>query len=123
MYRLLTSYGMFGTPLFNRLYSEFVYTWPVCLFAIHQVTLTAIVRASRQPTDRRAKWTSSTATLVLLLVCLFYYLLCRDLGLTVAWVFLMGFIPSWPVALPPQLLRPTRRARPHRCITARSMWL
>jgi len=92
--------GLLGTPVFNRLYWQFVFTWPVCLFAIHQVTLTAIVRASRQPADRRAKWTSSIAVLVLLLVCLCYYLLCRELGLTVAWVFLMGFLPSWPVALP-----------------------
>ncbi|NQU21688.1 MAG: PQQ-like beta-propeller repeat protein [Candidatus Nealsonbacteria bacterium] len=92
--------GLLGTPIFNRLYSQFVFTWPVCLFAAHQITLTAIVRASQQPADRRAKWTSSIATLALLLVCLSYYLLCRELGLAVAWVFLLGFLPSWPVALP-----------------------
>jgi len=37
---------------------------------------------------------------VLVLASLAYYSLCRRVTLAVNWVFLMGFLPSWPLAIP-----------------------
>ena len=40
------------------------------------------------------------ATIFFLAVCLTYYLVCRRLSLAIEWIFLMGFLPSWPIAVP-----------------------
>ena len=35
-----------------------------------------------------------------LAACLGYFHLCRQLGLAMQWIFLIGFLPSWPLAVP-----------------------
>ncbi len=92
--------GAVATPAINRSSEEFVFTWPVCVFAIHQLTLTAIVGAGRQPDRSGPRWVSVAALGAMVAICLFYFLASRRLGLAVTWVFLVGLAPSWPVAVP-----------------------
>jgi len=92
--------GVAGTPVFNRFSSEFVFTWPVSVFVAHQAALTAIVWAGRQVDRRKSGWVSTAAVVVFFAVGLGYFDLCRRLGMAVAWVFLLGFVPSWPIAVP-----------------------
>ena len=89
-----------GTPVYNRLCPEFVFTWPVCLFVAHQVALNTIVWAGREAHGRKPRRLSLLATLFFLGVCLAYYLVCRRLSLVTEWVFLLGFLPCWPLAVP-----------------------
>ena len=96
--------GIAGTPVFNRVTGSFVFTWPVCLFVAHQVALNTMVRSNRRPDGdsprRWQSWAAMAATLLLFGVCLAYFLVCRRLSLATEWTFLMGFIPTWPLALP-----------------------
>jgi hypothetical protein len=102
--------GLFATPVINRFSTEFVFTWPVALFAVHQTTLTVVVWARRQPEDVGRRWASAVAVGALLGSCLLYFLISRRLGLAVTWVFLVGLTPSWLVAVPAAywLSRPVR---------------
>ena len=92
--------GVFGTPVFNRWTGSFVFTWPVCLFVAHQVTLNTVVWANRATSLKRAPWMALLATCLLVGVCLVYFLVCRRLSLATEWTFLLGFLPSWPIAVP-----------------------
>ncbi|MCX7425258.1 MAG: PQQ-binding-like beta-propeller repeat protein [Planctomycetia bacterium] len=96
--------GVAGTPVFNRVTGSFIFTWPVCLFVAHQVALNTIVRSDRRSdgdSPRRGQsWAAMAATLLLVGTCLAYFLVCRRLSLATEWTFLLGFIPSWPLALP-----------------------
>jgi hypothetical protein len=92
--------GVAGTPLYNRLDEGFVFTWPVTLFAGQQLALMAILHARHNPQRGVLAWLSLAAVLGLLVVCLAYYDVCRRLTLAITWVFLMGFLPSWPLAIP-----------------------
>jgi hypothetical protein len=89
-----------ATPLGNRLGTTFVFTWPVTLFALHQIALAGILRAYRQRKSRWTGWLSALCASPFIAACLVYFDLCRRLDLAVMWVFLLGFVPSWPVSLP-----------------------
>ncbi len=92
--------GFGGTPLFNRFWDGFVLTWPVSLFMGQQIALMATLRTRGDPGKTRSVWLSSLAVVFWLLLCLAYYDLCRRLTLGIAWAFLIGFLPSWPLAIP-----------------------
>jgi hypothetical protein len=71
------------------------------------VTLNTIVRAGKAgklapkgPVPFSRRWPGLLVTLAFVAVCLAYYLVCRRLSMAIEWVFLMGFLPSWVVALP-----------------------
>ena len=95
--------GVAATPVFNGLGEEFVFTWPAGLFAAHQITLIAVFGSHRPDRGRGSWWAPAAAGLGLLAACLGYFHLCRVLGLAMEWVFLLGFLPSWPVAIPAAL--------------------
>ncbi|MBN1591166.1 MAG: PQQ-binding-like beta-propeller repeat protein, partial [Pirellulales bacterium] len=97
---LLVVLGLVGTPWSNRLSEEFVFTWPVVLFVVHQLALTAIVWAHRETHQRGSPVVVVVATLLFFAVGVAYFHLCQRLDLAVLWVFLMGFVPSWLVAVP-----------------------
>ncbi len=103
--------GIAGTALFNRWFGPFVFTWPVCLFVAHQVALNTIVAVNRSGEPNRGKWRSLAVAAFFLAVCLGYYLACRRLSLATEWTFLIGFLPSWPIAIP-TAYRLTARPRP-----------
>ena len=102
--------GAVGTPVCNRFWPEFVFTWPVALFVAHQAALTATIHSRQGARSEKSPWLSIAAGLMLLTVCLSYFNLCRVLNLAVNWVFLMGFLPAWPVAIP-AARRPLREGR------------
>jgi len=92
--------AMVGTPVYNRLYPQFIFTWPVCLFVAHQAALHAIVWSGRRVENRWSRWVALLATFFFLAVCVGYFLVCRRLSLAIDWIFLLGFLPCWPVAVP-----------------------
>lgn len=102
--------GAISTVAANRFWPEFVFTWPVCLFAGHQVTLIALVGAKRSSRPEKARWMALAAVVLFVGACLGYYALCRRVGMAVAWFFLLGFLPSWPLAVP-AAYRLARRGR------------
>lgn len=97
---LLFVLAVAATPLANRLVEEFIFTWPAGLFAAHQLALAAIVWANQAGDRRRSQWLALAGAVLLLAVCVAYYDLCGRLTLGLTWVFLMGFLPTWPLAIP-----------------------
>ncbi|MCU0871298.1 MAG: PQQ-like beta-propeller repeat protein [Pirellulaceae bacterium] len=92
--------GIALTPLANSLSGEFVLIWPVSLFIAHQVVLMAILGSRPIREQKQVSWRAACAALAFFAVCLTYFHFCRLLDLATSWVFLLGFIPSWPVAIP-----------------------
>lgn len=103
-------FAMAATPLYNRLWGEFVFTWPVCLFVAQQVAINTIAAPTTQPGGKPSRWRSLMVTFFLLGTCLAYYLICRRLSLVTEWVFLVTFLACWPLAVP--AARRLRRQRP-----------
>lgn len=92
--------SLLGTPIFTRLCRTFVFTWPLSLFVTQQLAFVAILWARRQSPTSRFSLLPLVAGFAFLTVCLSYFQLCRSLGLAPLWLFLLGFLPSWPVAIP-----------------------
>jgi outer membrane protein assembly factor BamB len=89
-----------ATLVGNRLGGEFVFTWPVALFAVQQLVLAGVLWSRRHREQRRARWLPIASALVLLMACLVYYDLCRRCDLAMMWLFLVGLVPCWPLAVP-----------------------
>lgn len=102
--------GVIATPLLNRHSESFVFTWPVTLFAAHQVAMSIMMWARRQHHRPWAPWISLATTLACLFVCVAYFDICRRLDQASEWIFLLGFVPSWPVTLPAAHTLVTRRS-------------
>ena len=87
-----------------------IFTWPVCLFVAHQLAVNTVLRANQKSVLPGSRWLALLATCFLVAVCLGYFLACRRLGLPTEWMFLLGFLPSWPVTIPLgyRSLRPPR---------------
>ncbi len=97
--------GAIGSPLLNQRpgaqqRDDYVFLWPLVLWAALQLTLLAVTWAESQPQParRRARWGSRLAGLSLLATSGLYFHLCRRLGLSIEWGFLAGFLPAFPVA-------------------------
>jgi len=100
--------GCLGTTLLSQLRQDFVFTWPVALFAayaplVDRVRLSRRAPAAAQPTG--AGW----ALLVFLVVCAGYFLACRRLSLVFEWAFLMGFPAAVPLSVAGRLRGPGGR--------------
>ena len=100
---LMAGFGLAGTTLLGLWWEQFVFTWPLGLFAVFEWTVSrSSPRAS--PGDSAVRTTSAIAGdyVVLALfatVCVLYFLLCRRLSLAFEWVFLTGFPAALPFAL------------------------
>ncbi len=92
--------GVVGTPIFNRLSDQFIFTWPAALCVAHQITLCVVVWSGRRRENGQSSRMVVPTLLFFLTACLIYFLVCRRLSLAVEWLFLLGFLPSWLVALP-----------------------
>ena len=97
--------GAIGSPLLNQRpgaqqRDEYVFLWPLLLWAALQLTLLAVTWAESQPqlARRKARWLSRCAGLSLVATSGLYFHLCRRLGLSIEWGFLAGFLPAFPVA-------------------------
>ena len=90
--------GASGTTLLGRLTGEFVFTWPMCLYAALEFV------ASPERNRERASAKGLKVALkrrvplfVFLIVCVIYFWICRRLSLVFEWAFLMGFVGALPV--------------------------
>jgi outer membrane protein assembly factor BamB len=92
--------GLAATPVANWVSDGFVFTWPLAVFVVHELVLAAVVSSQRISGQRVARWVGPAAAVGLVAAFAAYYDLCRLLNLPMAWVFLIGLIPSWPVAVP-----------------------
>lgn len=90
--------GVLGSAVLNPRQPEYLFTWPLALWGTFQITLLTISWCERQPDKRRARWWSRGAGLVLLAVSVLYFHVCRTLGLSIEWSYLIGFLPAFPVA-------------------------
>ena len=110
--------GALGTTFLSPPMNDFIFTWPVCLFAAFQALMDRIVirragltgrDAAPSSSDRRDRWRSRLACLVFLGTCLLYFLACRRLSLVFEWVFLGGFAAAIPFSLAGKTLFRQRR--------------
>jgi hypothetical protein len=92
--------GFAAAEILNRFAILFVFTWPVSLFVAHQIALIAILWSRQKGRGPKARWTAVAAGLGFVALCVAYFHACRILGLSSEWVFLAGFLPSWPAAIP-----------------------
>ena len=88
--------GAIGSPLLNQWQSEYVFLWPIVLWAALQLTLLSTVWAERQANRNRARWVSRLAGVIFFGVSGLYFHLCRRLGLSIEWGFLSGLLPAFP---------------------------
>jgi len=93
----LVVFGIVATPLANRYGGQFIFTWPLTLLAVHQLALAAVTWPT--PGKRSDCWPIAGAGL-LVLTCLLYFYLTRQLSLAPAWYFLLTLPATWPLAIP-----------------------
>ena len=89
--------GICGSASLNPRYEDYLFSWPLALWGILQLTLMSISWTERQPDRRRARWWSRGAGLGLIAASTFYFHICRSLGLSIEWAYLIGFLPAFPV--------------------------
>jgi outer membrane protein assembly factor BamB len=104
----LAAFGIIATPLANRYWSQFVFTWPISLIAIHQIALAAVTWPRQPARGKRAEWVAVAGASMLVLACLLYVKLTRQLSLAPAWYFVATLPLAWPLAVPAvrRLFRP-----------------
>ena len=87
--------GALGTTTLGHATGEFIFTWPVCLYAtfawVNGHTAISTGTTWKDVVRRRIPVT------VLLLVCAAYFLICRRLSLVFEWAFLTGFVGAFPL--------------------------
>jgi hypothetical protein len=87
-----------GSAILNARKSEYVFTWPLAVWALLQIAVTTSLWAGQCPTERRRGWWARGAGLLFLAGCGLYFHLCRRLGLAIEWAFLVGCLPVFPAA-------------------------
>jgi len=89
--------GALGTTLVSMWLGKFVFTWPLCLFALLHAVIERTGPRKKQTGFGRV--IDFALVIAFLLVCLAYFLVCRRLGLAFEWVFLSGFVAAVPFLL------------------------
>jgi len=89
--------GVVGSPLINRRQSDYVFLWPIVLWAALQLTVLSIIWAEHQANRRRARWVSRMTGILFFGVSALYFHLCRKSGLSIEWGFLSALLPAFPV--------------------------
>jgi hypothetical protein len=104
--------GIIATPLANRHWSQFIFTWPLSLIAVHQIALIAVSWSKQPGRSKAADWVALAGVGFLVVACLLYFKLTRQLGLAPAWYFLALLPAAWPLAIPAarRLCRPGKLA-------------
>jgi hypothetical protein len=100
--------GCLGTTLLSQLRQDFVFTWPVALFAAYQPFVDR-VRLSRRAPPAAQPAGAGWAMIVFLIVCACYFLACRRLSLVFEWAFLMGFPAALPFSIAGRIRGPRGR--------------
>lgn len=105
-------FGITATPLANRYWGQFVFTWPLSLIVVHQIALAIVSRSTKPAQSNSADWVGLTGAGLLVLTCILYFKITRQLSLAPAWYFLVFLPAAWPIAVPAarRLCRPNRLA-------------
>lgn len=88
--------GALGTTWLSHWTGDFVFTWPVCLYVAFEPIL---ARVQLRSGGKRAGWLDRIPVLCYLGLSVFYFLLCRRLGLLFEWAFLAGPLGALPFGL------------------------
>lgn len=91
--------GILGSPLINQRQDDYVLLWPLALWTVFQLTVNEILWAERHPNRAQVRWISRGCGLVFVGSCFLYFSLCRALGYSIEWSFLIGFLPAFFVAV------------------------
>lgn len=91
--------GSLGTTIISSWYGDFVFTWHIPLFAAFIAAVSELKLSRRSKAAEYSAWRSISATILFLLICSSYFLLCRRLSLVFEWSFLCGFPAALPFAL------------------------
>lgn len=91
--------GAGGGALLNKLQSEYVFTWPLLLWAGFQLTISRSWSVRHAPLWSWQRGSSYLVGLSFFALCGLYFHLCRWLGLAIEWGFLTGFIGALPAAV------------------------
>ncbi|MEO8493661.1 MAG: PQQ-binding-like beta-propeller repeat protein [Planctomycetota bacterium] len=91
--------GALGTTFISRWQSDFVFTWPVCIFVAFQAAVAETRSRKQEGADRAVALRSVAAAVLLVVSCLAYFFLCRRLSLVFEWVFLCGFAAAAPFSI------------------------
>ena len=90
--------GVCGSALINPGREHYLFTWPLGLWTVFQITLNVISWSERQPNPRQARWWSRGAGIGLMAASTLYFHVCRSLGMSIEWAYLIGFLPAFPVS-------------------------
>jgi hypothetical protein len=99
LWGLLFLLGLLGPSVLSSLANQLLFTWPASLYAAFHAALLTCWWAERQPKRRPARWLARLAMLCFLLAGYGYFELCKATGMFVAWTFLAGFLPAFPMTL------------------------
>lgn len=91
-------WGGLGSAVINARQSEYVFTWPLAVWALMQLAVESSLWAGQCRAERRRGWWARGAGLLFLAGCAVYFHLCRRLGIAIEWAFLTGCLPAFPVA-------------------------
>jgi PQQ-like domain len=91
--------GLLGPNLFSELTDQFLFTWPASLFAAFFAAVSLCSWAQKNSHYRRSQWLARLGILAFVLLSYGYFVLCRAIGMYVAWCFLIGFVVAFPVTL------------------------
>lgn len=93
--------GVLATPVANRFGGGgFVFTWPLALCAVQQAALGMVGWSRRVGRGMRGEIVAMAGVVGLVVACLIYFRLTRELNLAPAWYFLCVLPAAWPVAVP-----------------------
>lgn len=100
--------GSLGTTILSNHQQDFVFTWPVAIFAAYQMFIDRI-SLFRHQLNRQVRFESGLAAVFFVATCLLYFVVCRRLSLVFEWVFLTGFVAAIPCSLAGRFLFVRRR--------------
>lgn len=108
----LCTVGALGTTVLGHLTNEFVFTWPVCLYAALEFVSHPNAAVETKVPSSWAFLRRRLPLLVFLCICMAYFLACRRLSLVFEWAFLAGFPGSVPVVCLLRRLQTREHRRP-----------
>jgi hypothetical protein len=91
--------GAAGSVLIHRAGGDYVFTWPLALWAVFGIAVSFSWQARRSQWWSWSRARSYLTGLAFLAACALYFHLCRWLGLAIEWGFLTGFAAALPAAL------------------------
>ncbi len=90
--------GIVGPLLLHRWLGEFVFTWPVALFALLLATVDQLPLTHGDALAAKSRWRSALVVASFMAACAIYFYVCRQLGLPAQSIFLTGFAIALPLA-------------------------